>query len=233
MTMYSAVRRPPDGPSSLIGRRGALTLVGGGLLAVGMVGPARAVPPDVTFDVFRKGSHIGTHTIQFANSGDRLAVTSRLELAVKVAFITAYRYEQIGRDEWQNDVLVRTRIETTDDGKATVVVAEARDGQLAVEGPSGSYATPLGAMTDLSFWNEAITRGQPVIDSQTAELIKIQVARGTRERIELRGQVMEARRFAMAATKGRSGTVWYDDAGNLVKAIVITRGETLTYQLVA
>ena len=38
----------------------------------------------------------------------------------------------------------------------------------------------------------------------------------------------------MAATKGRSGTVWYDDAGgNLVKAIVLTRGETLNYELAA
>ena len=37
----------------------------------------------------------------------------------------------------------------------------------------------------------------------------------------------------MAATKGRSGTVWYDDAGGLVKAIVLTRGETLAYALAA
>jgi len=129
-------------------------------------------------------------------------------------------------------VLVRTRIETNDDGKATLVVAETRDGQLAVEGPTGTYATPLGAMTDLSFCNEVITRGRSVIDSQTAELIKIQVEPGTRERIELHGNVTEARRFAMAETKGRSGTVWYDDAGNLVKAIVLTRGETVTHRLV-
>jgi hypothetical protein len=63
-------------------------------------------------------------------------------------------------------VLVRTRIETNDDGKATLVVAETRDGQLAVEGPTGTYATPLGAMTDLSFCNEVITRGRSVIDRQ-------------------------------------------------------------------
>ena len=233
MMLPRAVRSSPDGSISPIGRREALALVGGGLLAVGMASPALAIPPDVAFKVFRKGTHIGMHTIQFASSGEGLAVTSRLELTVKVAFITAYSYEQTGRDEWKDDVLVRTRIETHDDGKDTIVVAEVRDGQLAVEGPTGNYTTPLGAMTDLSFWNEAITRGQPVIDSQTAELIKIAVEPGTHERIELRGQMVEARRFAMAATKGRSGTVWYDDAGNLVKAIVLTRGETLDYELAA
>ena len=232
MDVQRAVRHP-DASMWRTGRRGALTLVGGGLLALGGARPALAVPTDVTFNVIRKGTQIGTHQIRFEETDGALAVTSELDLAVKVAFITAYRYRQIGRDEWQGDVLQRTRIETHDDGKDTVVVAEARDGQLAVEGLTGSYTTPLGAMTDLSFWNEAITRGQRVIDSQTAELINIEVEPGVREQIELRGKTTEARRFAMAATKGRSGTVWYDDAGNLVKAIVLTRGETLNYELAA
>ena len=47
----------------------------------------------------------------------------------------------------------------------------------------------------------------------------------------VRGQAVEARRFSMTGTKGRSGSVWYDDAGSLVKAIVTTRGETLDYEL--
>ena len=107
-------------------------------------------------------------------------------------------------------------------------MAEVRDGQLAVEGPTGNYTTPLGAMTDLSFWNEAITRGQPVIDSQNGELIKIEVE----ARAPASASRCAARWWRRAAspwprTKGRSGTVWYDDAGNLVKAIVLTRGETL------
>ena len=72
-------------------------------------------------------------------------MTSRLDLTVKMAFITAYRYEQTGEDDWQDDVLVRTRIETNDDGKDTLVVAEARDGKLAVEGPDRRRTTPAWA----------------------------------------------------------------------------------------
>ena len=48
-------------------------------------------------------------------------------------------------------MLVRSRIQTNDDGKETLVQAEVRDGQLAVQGPSGSSTTQLGAMTDISF----------------------------------------------------------------------------------
>jgi hypothetical protein len=51
------------------------------------------------------------------------------------------------------------------------------------------------------------------------------------ERIEVLGRAIEAQRFPMATTKGRSGTVCYDDGGNLVKAVVLTRGETLNYEL--
>ena len=35
----------------------------------------------------------------------------------------------------------------------------------------------------------------------------------------------------MTGTKGRSGSVWYDNAGNLMKAVVTTRGEILAYEL--
>jgi Family of unknown function (DUF6134) len=169
--------------------------------------------------------------IRFSQTGSTLTVTSQIDLRVKVAFITVYSYQQTANDDWENGVLVRTRIQTNDDGKETLVQAEARDGQLTVEGPSGSSTTRLGAMTDISFWNQAIIQGPTLIDSQTAELIKIQVEGGTKERITVRGQEVEARRYSMTGTKGRSGSVWYDDAGSLVKAVVTTRGETLGYEL--
>ena len=234
--MQRVNHRSFPGSLSRLTRRQAAALVGGGIAAgaIGRREPAAAAPADMLFDVFRKGDRIGTHAIRFSPGRWRPArSTSRLELTVKIAFITVYRYEQTGQDDWQDDVLVRTRIDTNDDGKDTLVVAEARDGKLVVEGPTGTYKTSLGSMTDLSFWNEAITRGPPVIDSQTGELIKIAVKPDATSASSVRGQMSAARRFTMAATKGRSGTVWYDDAGNLVKAIVLTRGETLAYELAA
>lgn len=194
-------------------------------------GKAWSMPANRVFNVSRKGSVIGTHAIEFAGDAGHLKVANRIELAVKIAFVTAYRYEQSGEDEWENDVLMRTRIETNDDGENTLVVAESKDGQLAVQGPKGNFAAPLGAMTDISFWNQAITRGAPVIDSQSGDLIDITIKPSSRESLDVLGQSIEAQRFPMVGTRGRSGTVWYDLAGNLVRAVVVTRGETLTYEL--
>jgi hypothetical protein len=192
---------------------------------------AAAAPADIRLNVHRKGSPIGTHAIRFSPAGGTSKVASQVDQRVKVAFVTAYRYRQSADDDREDGVLVRSRIRTNDDGEETSVEAEARDGRLAVEGPAGSYATELGAMTDISFWNEAITKGPALVDSQSAELIEIRVEAATRERVVVRGQAVGARRFSMTGTKGRSGTVWYDDAGSLVKAVVITRGETLGYEL--
>lgn len=217
--------------ASAVSRRCWLALTGGGALAAGFVGPALGLSSSRVFNVIRKGSTIGTHQIDFGGDSGHLTVSNRIDLAVKIAFVTAYRYEQRGEDVWQSDVLVRTRIETNDDGEKSVVIAESSDGQLAVQGPKGSYATPLGAMTDLSFWNRAITQGAPVIDSQNGDLIDITVKPSVSEQLTVLGRTIETERFPMAGTRGRSGTVWYDPDGNLVRAIVLTRGETLTYEL--
>jgi hypothetical protein len=222
----------PGGMTPKLGRRHVIALAGSGLLAIGLMNRAAvATPRDIQLNVYRKGSPIGTHVIRFSQTGGTLKVVSQVDLRVKVAFITVYSYQQTANDDWANGVLVRTRIQTNDNGKDSLVEAEARDGRLAVQGPSGSSTTELGAMTDISFWNEAISRGPVLVDSQSAELIKIQVEAATRERIMVRGQAVDARRVTMTGTKGRSGSVWYDDAGSLVKAIVTTRGETLDYEL--
>ena len=192
-----------------------------------------AAPRDTTFDVFRKGAKIGTHNVEFRDQGSALKVTTQVELAVKVAFITAFSYDQTAVDLWQDGTLVRTWITTDDNGAETLVEAEARDGRLAVAGPAGRYDAPLGAMTDISFWNQGITRGPPLIDSQNGKLITVSVDPGTPERLEVRGRPVDTMRFTMAGTKDRSGTVWYSASGDLVRAVVLTRGETLTYELAA
>lgn len=225
------------GPLPRLGRRGALGLLGGGLLLQALAPAASAgafLPRDLRFDIHRKGEKIGEHSVRFSPTADGRRATSEVDLAVKVAFVTAYRYAQTGEDVWRDDgILVGTRIRTVDDGTETLVTAEPQGDKLLVSGLKGRYALPLGAMTDLNFWNAAITRQSRLIDSQTGELVTIAVKPDAVEQITARGRKVTARRFAMSASGGRGGTAWYDDTGGLVKAIVLTRGETLEYRLAA
>ena len=196
---------------SALDRRRMLTAVGGGALAMTFAGTAWSMPANQVFNVSRKGSVIGTHAIEFAGDAANLKVANRIKLAVKIAFVTAYRYEQIGEDEWKDDVLVRTRIKTNDDGENTLVVAESKDGKLAVQGPNGSSMAPLGAMTDISFWNHAITRGAPVIDSQSGDLIDIKIKPSSRGDFStcwaVRSRPTGFPWSARMAARARSGTI--------------------------
>ena len=124
--------------ASALGRRGMVQLIGGGVLAAAFVRPAWSAPSDLLFNVFRKGSMIGTHRIGFAGDAERLSVTNLLDLTVKVAFITVYRYEQSGEDEWQKDILVRTRVATNDDGDKSIVAANRAMASLRSRDPGAA-----------------------------------------------------------------------------------------------
>lgn len=215
-------------------RRAAMAWLGG--VPPMILLPGRVFAADLAelrFDVHRKGTKIGEHVLLFTRTAGGQHVASHVDLVVKLAFVTAYRYRQDARDEWQGGVLVGTSIETDDNGAVTKVTAEAQGERLYVSGPEGDYALAVGAMTDLNFWNTAIVRQDRLIDSQNGELIAVAVRPDGMERVEVRGQPVEASRYVMSGTKGRSGTIWYDKAGTLVKATVLTRGERLEYALVA
>jgi hypothetical protein len=50
------------------------------------------------FTVFRDGDPIGTHTLTARHEGGDLVLDIAVDIKVKVAFITAYRYEQTRRE---------------------------------------------------------------------------------------------------------------------------------------
>ena len=213
--------------------------IGGGLALAGSVwrgalgAEAMPVPRDLAFDVLRKGSRIGANEVRFrSTAGGGLEVATLLDLAVKVVLATVFSYRQEARDVWRDGRLVASDVETDDDGKRTTVrVREAADGRLGVEGPAGAYAAEPGTMTDLSFWNPAIVRQTRIIDGQNAELMPITLTAAVRETVTAGGRPVAAIRHGFATTKGREGSVWYDEAGRWLRAEYKTRGELLTFEL--
>jgi hypothetical protein len=221
------------GKVGLMGRRGFLGAATGALLIGGptLATRAEAVPRDLTFRVYRDGTDIGRHALSFAPAADGFSVESHVELEVKIAFITAFRYEQRGRDVWVGDHLVASDIVTDDDGERTTLRARIEDGALYVEGAAGKVTAPIGTMNDLSFWNAAIIAARQLIDSQTGQLGPLRASGGVGERIAVRGQEIAAVSYAIESSNGRAGRIWYDQSGNWVKARLSTRGETLDYEL--
>jgi len=110
----------PYRPNAPTGLRSIL-LAAAIFLAAGGTGGAEPVTEDLSFEVWRDGESIGTHALRFTRDGDRLFVDIEVALAVKVLFVTAYRYEQQRREVWKDGRLVAFRSKTHDDGTDYVI----------------------------------------------------------------------------------------------------------------
>jgi len=220
-----------DAATLALGRRG---LILGGLAAC-LPGMARGASPtalleDCQFELVRKGTRIGTHTVAFERRGSTLQVSSDVTIAVKLAMVTLYRYRQTGIDQWESGKLVAADCVTDDNGTETSLELRAANGRLEGRSAVGRVRYALGTMMDLCFWNPEVVRQPGLIDSQTGEFGTVAMQDGDLTQIEIGGTIIEANHYSLAANKGRAGEVWYDRACRLQQAVIRTRGEVIEYR---
>src|SRR5687767_5252865 len=91
-----------------------------------------------SFKVFRDGDQIGTHTLTARHEGGDLVLDIAVDIKVKVAFITAYRYEQTRREVWRDGRLIAFESKTNDDGKKAKTSGKLEGDMLVVTGPDGT-----------------------------------------------------------------------------------------------
>ncbi len=199
---------------------------------------AAGLPPDLVFDIYRKGSRIGANEVRFRPEEGGFTVTTVMDLAVKLAFITVYSYRQEARERWREGRLVASDIVTDDAGKVTHVEVRPSGAELAVEGPRGAYRVLAGTMTDLGFWNPAIIEATQLVDGQYGELMPLRLIAGVEETIAVAGQPTPTTRYGFVVSQSREGTAregtnWYDRSGRWVRCELRTRGELLTLELKA
>lgn len=189
----------------------------------------------LVFTAYRNGQPIGSHRLSFERQGDRLVVTTAIELAVKVVGITAYRYTHRGREVWLGHELVSFDSSTDDDGKAYAVRASRENGQLRVERTGPDARNPArdslpGGLLPSTHWNV----------QQASQGFLLNAQKGTRERISVTAAGRENVRTlsgTVAATRYHyEGDVrmdqWFDDRGRWVRSrFVVFDGSTIDYVL--
>lgn len=214
-------------------RRSVLGLLaGGGVgLALGHGAAAAAVGgAELAFRILRAGDPIGEHRVAFAPLGAAgLRVTTEIEVAVRLAFVTLYRFGQRVEAIWQDGRMTAASIEIRDQGERRRLTVDRRDGVLVAEGPGGLRELPADCVTDIDFWTPEITRRRQVLDTWTGEVVPLDIRAGPVETLRLGRLAVDARRFSLRANRGRSGEVWYTSDGTWVRGRLRTRGEMLEY----
>jgi len=203
--------------------------------APALAGPELAYGPEIKFAAFRNGEHIGSHRLTFEKEGDRLVVTTSIDLAVKVIGITAYRYTHRSRETWFGEELHSFDSQTDDNGKPYTVRARRNPLDLEVErkAPGTAALQQVIMPADLlpsTHWNAR----------QTAQGFLLNAQKGTKEEIAVtslgRESVKTMSGFVPAMHYRYEGGVqmeqWFDDWGRWIKSrFVVSDGSTIEYLL--
>lgn len=169
---------------------------------------------DLLFSIWRNDSRIGTHETKFSRDGGELIVDTKVNMQVKVLFITAYQMDHKIREIWRDGSLQQLDVWTDDDGEISQYVAERQDNKVVVKGPDGPYEAPPTLMTT-SHWNHWILDRDVVFNTLTGQLNRITLAKHGPATVKAGDSDRNAIRYAY--TGELDTDIWFDDLGRWVK----------------
>lgn len=192
---------------------------------------AAGPPTGLAFNVFLGKQRIGQHATRFAPDGDGFRATTKIELKVKLAFITLLDLKHESEEAWQAGRLAELKSRTNDGGDVFEVSGEATSAGFRVRGPAGSITAPSNVHTSNGLWNVAALESKQLVDAQNGGVIGLVVKRLDSGPIDVAGRSVLAQRYSIL-TPVAAGDLWFDDI-DLAKARLEIRGEIVDYRLIA
>lgn len=183
------------------------------------VSPAFAGPPAPAkhihrvYDVMRKGSQIGTETVDVTRQGDKSDVKITSHILVKIAFITAYRYDHNESESWKGKQLVAFKSSTNDNGTAHEVKATQAGNKIAMTVDGAASAAPK-AIVPASLWSAEVCKQSQLFDPANGKRMAVTVESLGPETVELNGAPHQLQHIKLSGEYPRD--LWFDDDG-LVK----------------
>ncbi|MDF2763788.1 MAG: hypothetical protein K0S81_782 [Rhodospirillales bacterium] len=166
-----------------------------------------------SFKVFRDGDPIGTHTLTARHEGGDLVLDIAVAIKVKVAFITAYRYEQTRREVWRDGRLIAFESDTNDDGKKAKTSGKLEGDMLVVTGPDGTQKVRPDIIPN-SWWNPDLAKQTELLSTFDGKVLKVKIEDAGEETVETAAGPVKARRYVLTGEAERE--VWYDADGRWV-----------------
>ena len=165
----------------------------------------------LAFQVFRKGAHLGEHTMTFTRDGDRLNVQAEVDITVKFGPLTVLQYRHQAKERWRGAAFVGLETMTVSNGQRQHVTAEHMDDGVRIEPAAGAaYLAPSGAMP-LSHWNRQAL-ASPLFNPQDGKPLRETIVLKGEETVRLAdGRSAPATRYAL--TGEAEVDDWYDEDG--------------------
>ncbi|HEY3908967.1 MAG TPA: DUF6134 family protein [Stellaceae bacterium] len=179
----------------------------------------------------RNGVRIGTNTISIRCDGPSTRVGIFTSIAVKIGFLTLYRFDQTETEHWVGGRFVSMVSRTDDDGAVHHVSAEAERGALSVTA-DGKTKQMAGNLLPSSLWNVALARQTSALSTVDGKLMRIAVTDRGAQDLPAPGHQIAAHRYSLRGLFSQD--VWYDSRGDLVRLQLRgSDGSTIVYQPVS
>lgn len=127
----------------------ALWLPVGGfaLLIVATMGAQAKEPNFYDYDILRNGKQIGFYHFEISNRGDTSTIKAKMEIEVKLLFVTAYKATHKRVEAYQGDALKLIEGDSMYNGKNYTFTYKAREGQLTRNGETEKLDLPVLTLT--------------------------------------------------------------------------------------
>jgi Domain of unknown function (DUF6134) len=192
--------------------------------------PRPALPTDRRFVISWQERPVGEHHVSFRQAEGGFEARTRVDLTVKLAFITLYDLHHESEERWKGGRLARLVTDTRENGAALSRLrgAAAHDG-FRLETPD-DVLLPAGIFTSDSLWNPAILAQRKLLDTHSGALLDLATEPRSSGRTTLAGAATNVQEHAFVTPRLR-GRLWYDGAGDWVGGRFDLRGETVEYSL--
>ena len=193
--------------------------------------PARAaVFHDLHFRALLHGSQVGQHSVVFRAEGERLAVTTHIDITVKVLFFTAFEFRHDAEEVWQSGRLASVTSTTNDNGTALKVTGTAAADGFRIIGADGPFLASAKLLTSNTLWDSRLVRESSMIDVQHGGEVGLVAKLLGEESVDTPQGRVRARRYQII-TPHYAGSLFYDADGRWVKGLIEQQGEILEYAL--
>lgn len=193
--------------------------------------PARAAPfRDLRFRALLHGSQVGQHSVAFRADGDRLRVTTHIDITVKVLFFTAFSFRHDAEEVWQAGRLASVKSTTEDNGTSLKVAGYAAADGFRIIGADGPFLAAAKLLTSDTLWDSRLVGQSRLIDVQHGGEVGLVAKLIGEEPVETPQGQVRAKRYQII-TPHYAGSLFYDAGGRWVKGLIEQQGEILEYAL--
>ncbi len=189
---------------------------------------ARDISETLNFAILRNGDRIGTNTISIRCEGPDTRVGISTSIAVKIGFLTLYRFDQTESEHWVDGRFASMVSTTDDDGTVHHVSADASGRALSVTADGKTERMP-GNLLPSSLWNIALARQTSALSTVDGRQMRITVTDRGAQDLPARGRKIVAHHYSLRGLYSQD--VWYDSRGDLVRLQLRgSDGSTILYQ---